>query len=180
MLFLHHISFGFPVGNLLFNSINLTIPSHTKSALVGSNGMGKSTLLKLIAGEIEPLEGNINIQGDLLYVPQMFGNFNHLTVAECLTIDKKLDALQKITNGEVDEIYFEMLNDDWDIEERCQSALQYWKLENLDLNQKLERLSGGQKTKVFWREFKLINLKLFCWTNQRITSIWKVGICCMI
>lgn len=149
MLFLHHISFGFPAGNLLFNSINLTILSHTKSALVGSNGMGKSTLLKLIAGEIEPLEGNVNIQGDLLYVPQMFGNCNHLTVAECLKIEKKLEALQKITNGEVDEIYFETLNDDWDIEERCQNALQYWKLENVSVHQKLESLSGGQKTKVF-------------------------------
>lgn len=149
MLFLHNISFGFPAGNLLFNSINLTIQSHTKSALVGSNGMGKSTLLKIIASEIEPLEGNVNIQGDLFYVPQMFGNFNHLTVSECLKIDKKLDALQKITNGEVDEMYFEILNDDWGIEERCQIALQHWKLEYLDLNQTLESLSGGQKTKVF-------------------------------
>lgn len=149
MLFLHNISFGFPAGNLLFNSINLTIPTHSKSALVGSNGMGKSTLLKIIANEIEPLAGNVNIQGDFFYVPQMFGNFNDLTVAKCLKIDKKLDALQKITNGEVDEIYFETLNDDWDIEERCQQALQYWKLENLDLNQTLESLSGGQKTKVF-------------------------------
>jgi ATPase subunit of ABC transporter with duplicated ATPase domains len=49
----------------------------------------------------------------------------------------------------VDEHYFETLNDDWDIEERCQNALQYWNLEDFDLNQKLERLSGGQKTKVF-------------------------------
>ncbi|WP_317165056.1 ATP-binding cassette domain-containing protein [Chryseobacterium sp. 18068] len=150
MLFLHNISFRFPAGNLLFNSINLTIPSHTKSALVGSNGTGKSTLLKIIANEIEPLAGNVNIQGDIFYVPQMFGNFNDLTVAECLKIDKKLDALQKITDGEVDEIYFETLNDDWDIEERCQNALQYWKLEDLDLNQTLESLSGGQKTKVFF------------------------------
>ncbi|MEI7486964.1 MAG: ATP-binding cassette domain-containing protein, partial [Chryseobacterium sp.] len=149
MLFLQNISFGFPAGNLLFNSIHLTIQSYTKSALVGSNGMGKSTLLKIIANEIEPLTGSVNIQGDIFYVPQMFGNFNHLTVAECLKIDKKLDALQKITNGEVDEIYFETLNDDWDIEERCQMALQHWKLENLDLNQTLESLSGGQKTKVF-------------------------------
>ncbi len=149
MLFLHNISFGFPTGNPLFNSINLTISSHSKSALVGSNGMGKSTLLKIIANEIEPLAGNINIQGDLFYVPQMFGNFNDLTVAECLKIDKKLDALQKITDGEVDEIYFEILNDDWDIEERCQTTLQHWKLEDLNLNQTLESLSGGQKTKVF-------------------------------
>lgn len=149
MIFLHDITFGFPAGDLLFNSITLTIPSQSKSALVGSNGMGKSTLLKIMAKEMEPLQGNINAEGELFYVPQMFGNFNGLTIAQCLKIDKKLNALQNITNGEVDEIYFETLNNDWDIEERCQQALQYWKLENLDLNQKLESLSGGQKTKVF-------------------------------
>ncbi|WP_454046566.1 ABC-F family ATP-binding cassette domain-containing protein [Chryseobacterium sp. Marseille-Q8038] len=149
MILLQNISFGFPGGNLLFNHINLTIQSHTKSALVGSNGMGKSTLLKMIAGEIQPLKGNINIHGDIFYVPQMFGNFNHLSIAECLKIDQKLHALQKITEGEVDEIFFEILNDDWDIEERCRHALEHWGLDNFGLSQKLEGLSGGQKTKVF-------------------------------
>lgn len=149
MILLQNISFGFPGGNLLFNHINLTIPSSSKSALVGSNGMGKSTLLKIIANEIQPLEGAVNMQGEIFYVPQMFGNFNHLTIAECLNIDQKLLALEKITSGEVDEHYFEILNDDWDVEERCQNALQYWNLQDFDLNQKLEGLSGGQKTKVF-------------------------------
>jgi len=149
MILLQHISFGFPGGDLLFNNTNLTIQSHTKSALVGSNGMGKSTLLKIIAGEIQPLNGNITISDSVFYVPQMFGNFNHLTIAECLKIDQKLNALQKITNGEVDEIYFEILNDDWDIEERCQQALEHWGLDDFDLNQTLKELSGGQKTKVF-------------------------------
>lgn len=149
MLFLHNISYRFPNRDLLFNHIHITIPSHTKSALVGSNGMGKSTLLKLIAGEIEPVSGTINRQGNLYYVPQMFGNFNHMSVAACLQIDRKLHALENITNGEVDEKYFEILNDDWMIEERSQEALIYWKLEGLDLNQTLETLSGGQKTKVF-------------------------------
>lgn len=149
MILLQNISFGFPGGNLLFNHINVTIQAHTKSALVGSNGMGKSTLLKIISGEIQPSGGNVNIQGDIFYVPQMFGNCNHLTIAECLKIDQKLHALQKITNGEVDEIYFEILNEDWDIEERCQHALEHWGLGNFELTQKLEGLSGGQKTKVF-------------------------------
>ncbi|PWN66651.1 ABC-F family ATP-binding cassette domain-containing protein [Chryseobacterium oncorhynchi] len=149
MILLQNISFGFPGGNLLFNHINLTIQSHTKSALVGSNGMGKSTLLKIIAHEIQPLSGNKHIHGEIFYVPQMFGNFNHLTISECLKIDQKLNALEKITKGEVDEKYFETLNDDWDIEERCKNTLQYWGLQDFELNQKLEGLSGGQKTKVF-------------------------------
>ncbi|PTT43752.1 ABC transporter ATP-binding protein [Chryseobacterium sp. HMWF028] len=148
MILLQNISFGFPGGNLLFNHINLTIQSQTKSALVRSNGMGKSTLLKIIAAEIQHLEGNVNIRGNIFYVPQMFGNYNHLTIAECLKIDQKLYALEKITSGEVDEIYFETLNDHWDIEERCQQALEHWGLDNFELNQKLEGLSGGQKTKV--------------------------------
>lgn len=149
MILLHNISFGFPGGDLLFNHIQLTIPSHTKSALVGNNGMGKSTLLKLIADEIQPLNGNINVHGEIFYVPQMFGNFNHLTIAESLKIDHKLNALHHITSGEVEERYFETLNDDWDIEERSQAALQYWGLEDFELTQKLDELSGGQKTKVF-------------------------------
>ncbi|AZA82660.1 ABC transporter ATP-binding protein [Chryseobacterium lactis] len=149
MILLQNISFGFPGGDLLFNHYNLSIQPHTKSALVGSNGVGKSTLLKIIAHEIQPLEGIINTQGEIFYVPQMFGNFNHLTIAECLRIDQKLFALEKITDGEVDEKYFETLNDDWDIEERSQSVLQYWGLDNFELIQKLDGLSGGQKTKVF-------------------------------
>ncbi|WP_223569205.1 ATP-binding cassette domain-containing protein, partial [Agrobacterium tumefaciens] len=72
-------------------------------------------------------------------------------------IDQKLNALQKITSGKVDEEYFEILNDDWEIEERCQSALHYWKLEDLELNQKLKSLSGGQKTKVFLAGIQINN-----------------------
>ncbi len=149
MILLQNISFGFPGGNLLFHSVNLTLQPYTKSALAGSNGIGKSTLLKIMAQEIKPSEGTVTVKGDLYYVPQMFGNFNHFTVSECLAIDQKLNALQKITNGEVDEAYFNILNDDWDIEERCRNALNYWKLEDVELDQKLESLSGGQKTKVF-------------------------------
>ncbi len=58
--------------------------------------MGKSTLLKIISNEIQPLSGTINVQGEIFYVPQMFGNCNHLTIAQCLNIDQKLSALEKL------------------------------------------------------------------------------------
>lgn len=66
-----------------------------------------------------------------------------------MQIEDKINALQQILNGNVSEENLNVLNDDWTIEDRCNEALEYWKLKDLDLNQKLETLSGGQKTKVF-------------------------------
>ena len=66
-----------------------------------------------------------------------------------MKVENKLKALQEILNGNVTEENYSTLDDDWTIEERCNDALKYWQLTNLDLMQKMETLSGGQKTKVF-------------------------------
>src|SRR5690606_14393982 len=63
--------------------------------------------------------------------------------------DGKLNALHEILNGNATESHFTILDDDWTIEARCTEALQYWHLQDLDLNLKMENLSGGQKNKVF-------------------------------
>jgi len=83
------------------------------------------------------------------YVPQIFGQYNHLTIAQELRVDDKLIALREILDGNVTERNLAQLNDDWTLEERCQQALHYWQLQGLELGEKIERLSGGQKTKVF-------------------------------
>src|SRR5690606_36746222 len=83
------------------------------------------------------------------YIPQLFGQFNHLSVGAALGVDLKLAALKRILAGDTDEIQFEVLNDDWTIEERCQEALAYWELSGIDLDWPMSQLSGGQKTKVF-------------------------------
>ncbi|MDN3710418.1 ATP-binding cassette domain-containing protein [Myroides ceti] len=116
---------------------------------MGNNGAGKSTLLKIIAGTLEIAEGVRKIHTDPYYVPQVFGQFNELTVAEALHIDKKLKSLHEILNGNVTEEYLTILNDDWTLEDRCREALEYWKLQDIELQQKMETLSGGQKNKVF-------------------------------
>jgi ATPase subunit of ABC transporter with duplicated ATPase domains len=72
-----------------------------------------------------------------------------LTIAQSLQIEGKLNALHEILNGNAAEQNFSVLKDDWTIEDRCKEALHYWQLEDLDLSQKMETLSGGQKTKVF-------------------------------
>lgn len=50
--------------NLLFYDVNLNLTNNQKYALVGANGTGKSTLLKLITGEEEPISGSISIPKD--------------------------------------------------------------------------------------------------------------------
>lgn len=149
MVALQHISYIHSNKDVLFDNITFTVNNHEKIALIGNNGVGKSTLLKIISEELKAAEGLVKIDSDPFYIPQIFGQFNHLTIAEALKIEDKLKAFQEILIGNVSDENLNILNDDWTIEERCNEALQYWQLNDLDLNQKLETLSGGQKTKVF-------------------------------
>ncbi|WP_264536700.1 ribosomal protection-like ABC-F family protein [Flavobacterium sp. N1736] len=149
MLILQNISYLHTNRDLLFDKITFTANKQEKIALIGNNGVGKSTLLKIISGKLQPSQGLLKADAKPYYVPQIFGQFNHLTIAEALQIDDKFNALKEILDGDVTEKNLEILNDDWTIEDRCNEALQYWQLQDLDLSQKLETLSGGQKTKIF-------------------------------
>ncbi|GAB3947136.1 ABC-F family ATP-binding cassette domain-containing protein [Spirosoma harenae] len=149
MIHLQHISYFHLNKDLLFNDVNLTINPHNKAALIGNNGIGKSTLLKIMAGVLHPSQGSIKVDSTPYYVPQLFGQFNELNVAQALQIEDKLHALREILDGNVTEENLALLNDDWTIEERCQEALTHWQIKNLDLTQPMKTLSGGQKTKVF-------------------------------
>ena len=129
MLNLHHVSYTHPNKDLLFSDINLTIGAHEKVALTGANGIGKSTLLKIIAGTLQPSDGHLDLafKNKPYYIPQIFGQYNHLTVAQALGIDKKLNAFNEILNGNASVQNFELLGEDWTIEERCKDALAYWR-----------------------------------------------------
>ncbi|KAL5551552.1 hypothetical protein UlMin_001728 [Ulmus minor] len=52
-------SFGYPGGPLLFKNLNFGIDLDSRVAMVGPNGIGKSTILKLIAGELQPSSGTV-------------------------------------------------------------------------------------------------------------------------
>ena len=49
---------------VLFDRVNLTIKPGEKVGLVGRNGAGKSTFVKIVVGELSPMEGNVQIPND--------------------------------------------------------------------------------------------------------------------
>ncbi|GGB83564.1 ribosomal protection-like ABC-F family protein [Dyadobacter sediminis] len=149
MLFLQDVAYAHPNRDLLFSDINLSVNRQDKIALVGHNGAGKSTLLKILAGWLKPTNGRVNAGSEPYYVPQLFGQFNDFTIAQALRVSDKLTALKAILEGELTDSNLTLLGDDWAIQERCEQALAHWKLDALDLSQRMETLSGGQKTRVF-------------------------------
>lgn len=134
----------------LFHNINFSVSKGQKVSLIGSNGSGKSTLLGIIAGSMQPSEGEVIYQDECpYYVPQHFGQYDHYTVAEALQISEKLRALHAILEGNTDMTNFTLLGDDWNIEERAYSAMSKWGLSHIRLSETMKNLSGGEKTKVF-------------------------------
>ena len=56
-----NLTFGYNKDNVLFNNLTFDLSRGEKFLIVGENGIGKSTLLKLIMGYLNPLSGNISI-----------------------------------------------------------------------------------------------------------------------
>ncbi|WP_348797248.1 ABC-F family ATP-binding cassette domain-containing protein [Flavobacterium adhaerens] len=149
MVVLQNISYTHLNKDLLFNEINLTVNKQNKIALIGNNGVGKSTLLKIIANELQPTGGVLTLGAEPYYIPQIFGQYNHLTISKALQIEEKLTALHEILKGNTNDENFTILNNDWTFEDRCQEALHFWQLTDIDLSKKMETLSGGEKIKIF-------------------------------
>jgi polar amino acid transport system ATP-binding protein len=68
----------------LFNNLSFVIGQGEKVALIGQSGIGKSTLLKCIAG-LEPHEGQVTMLGKKTLVFQDFNLFPHMNVLENIT-----------------------------------------------------------------------------------------------
>lgn len=68
----NNLTFGYDEENLLYENLNFDLSRGEKLLVVGENGIGKTTLLRLIMGYIKPLEGNIEIteKTDIAYYAQ--------------------------------------------------------------------------------------------------------------
>ena len=132
----------------LFEDVSLSVTAGAKVSVVGNNGTGKSTLLKLVAGEFGASSGSIHCTSAPWYVPQQVG-VRGISVGRALGVDAKLEALHAICNGSGDSVHYDILADDWEVESRCRAALGSWGLPDVDLAASVDSLSGGEKTKLF-------------------------------
>ena len=120
-------------------NINLSVPKNDFLAIVGPNGGGKSTLLKVMLGLIKPESGNVQIFGDeaVGYVPQFtaFNKFFPITVIDVI-LTGRLSGRKKV--------FYRYTQSDYEAVEKLMD-----KLKILDIKYKLiGQLSGGQLQKV--------------------------------
>jgi len=137
------LSFAWPDGAPVLSGLTVSFgPGRT--GLIGVNGSGKSTLLRLIAGELRPGSGTVRTDGDVGYLPQAITLGTHRSVSDLLGITAARNALHAIEAGEVGEEAFAAVGDDWDVEERARAWLDRLGLDSLGLDDRVERLSGGE------------------------------------
>lgn len=141
------ISYETESGVFVFKNISVSFGKE-KSGLVGKNGAGKTTLVKLLLGELKPLDGKISQANNIAYFPQDYQLNLSDTVGDVLGVSKKLAALEKINMGESSDELLETIGTDWDIKDRTISALNDLGLSDISLGRVLSTLSGGERVKI--------------------------------
>lgn len=147
-LSLSDVTFTWPDGDPLFDGLNAVI-ADGRTGLVGLNGSGKSTLLRLIAGKTSPERGSVTAEGTLAYLPQDITLDTDVQIDKLLGIDGTRNALHRIESGEGTAADFEVVQDNWDIEEVALSLLHRLGLSSIvaevgDLDRTVGALSGGE------------------------------------
>jgi ATPase subunit of ABC transporter with duplicated ATPase domains len=137
------LSFQWPDGTSVFDGLSLGF-GRGRTGLVGANGTGKSTLLRLLAGQLAPSHGSVTVGGSLAYLPQNITLGTTLRVEEALGIAERRHALRAIESGDVREEHFETIGDDWDVEERALATLGSLGLGEVELDRTVGQLSGGE------------------------------------
>jgi ATPase subunit of ABC transporter with duplicated ATPase domains len=140
------LSWRTPDNRLVFEGVALTLGLE-KTGLVGANGCGKTTLARIVAGELKPSAGVLRRGGAVAYLPQDLSGLAGLTLAGVLGVEGKLAALGRLSAGAGLPGDLELLDDDWSVEERVAAELDRVGLGHLGLGRPMATLSGGEATR---------------------------------
>ena len=117
-----HLHFAHPSQPPLFEDLSAVF-SAPLTGLIGDNGCGKTTLMRLILGDLTPNSGSLATPERMAYLPQNLGLDREQTLAELCGISEILRALQAVESGEYSPELYETIGDNWDVEERTLAAL---------------------------------------------------------
>ena len=164
---LNNIKKNYGLKNVL-DGVSFEIKTGEKIALIGDNGSGKSTILKIISGEEKADSGKVNIrkEAEIGYLKQVYPNENDSIVVEeylkrsfkkYFDMEKRLKELevlmldenQNIENlikryGRLQEEYITLGG--YELEEKFKKICSGFKFKTEFLNKKYNTLSGGEKT----------------------------------
>ncbi|MGI6525746.1 MAG: ATP-binding cassette domain-containing protein [Bdellovibrionota bacterium] len=123
------ISFGYTPQNLLFKDLSLTITPRDRIGIIGKNGKGKTTLLRLLGGELTPTHGGVS------FAPKAkvgyFGQTNIERLNPELTVEEEIAAADPSSSRT-----------------RIRSICGLMMFPNDDALKKVKVLSGGERSRV--------------------------------
>ncbi|MGV8838886.1 MAG: ABC-F family ATP-binding cassette domain-containing protein [Bauldia sp.] len=137
------LGYATPDGRQLFQNLDLAFGPE-RTGLVGRNGIGKSTLLRLIAGSLRPREGTIASAGTIGMLRQDVQGWPGETMADLFGVASSLDLLRRAEAGRATA--GEIADADWTLEARIAESLARVGLV-ADASTALDALSGGQRTR---------------------------------
>lgn len=97
-LALESVSYALPDGRTLFSQLSETFDQRP-TGLVGRNGVGKTMLARLLAGQLEPTGGRCLRSGSVHYLAQQVSPPADATVASLAGVHHTLEALLRIESG---------------------------------------------------------------------------------
>ena len=141
---LSNLSWSTPDGHALFSGLDLSFGPE-RSGLVGRNGVGKTTLLKLIAGDTPPRSGRVIMHGSLGRLRQVVQVGPDETVADLFGVTQALALLARAEAGLASAE--DLVTADWTLEARLAAAFARVGLP-IEPDTPLTTLSGGQRTRI--------------------------------
>jgi ATPase subunit of ABC transporter with duplicated ATPase domains len=144
LITLDGLSFQSPDGRPLLDNLTLAFGAE-RTGLVGRNGVGKTTLIKLMLGELAPSAGAVTLRGRVGVLRQTLALPPDATVADRLGVADALARLARIEAGTCDET--DLAEADWTLEARLAQALAQVGLAGLDPARPAASLSGGEATR---------------------------------
>ncbi len=141
---LHQLTCQFADGETLFGPLDLAF-DRQRCGLVGRNGVGKTQLLRLIAGLDQPGNGHVESHAALAYVAQQPEIAPHTTLAQLLGYGEVFAALARLEQGRPLADDIDRLEGRWDLNDRLQNAFAAAGLPAFDPLRSASSLSGGER-----------------------------------